>query len=58
MLDVVMDWVVPALAVPGAASIAAALLPRPPEGSRLSVVFRVLDVLAANWLHARNAEQR
>lgn len=43
------------LTVVGGASILAALLPRPANGSRLSGIFKVLDFLAANWLNARNA---
>ena len=40
----------------GKSAMAAALLPRPAAGSRLAPLFRLLDVLAANWLNARNAK--
>lgn len=52
----IVEYTIAALAVPGAAAMAAALLPRPAAGSRLAPLFRLLDVLAANWLNARNAK--
>lgn len=39
----------------GGASVLAALLPRPAQGSKLGALFGLLDLLAANWLNARNA---
>lgn len=38
----------------GGASLLAAMLPRPEKGSRLDGVFKLLDLLAANWANARN----
>lgn len=38
----------------GGAAVLAALLPRPAAGSKLETGFKVLDLLAANWLNARN----
>jgi hypothetical protein len=55
-VNILTDYLAPALAVPGAAAILAALLPRPAEGSRFAPVFRLLDLLAANWINARNAK--
>jgi hypothetical protein len=44
-----------ALTAVGASSILAAVLPRDP---RVAWVFRVLDLLAANWMNARNGTGR
>lgn len=43
------------LSAVGGASLLAAILPRPSSGSALAAAFRLLDLLAANWLNARNA---
>lgn len=49
-----LDWINAGLTTMGGASLLAAILPRPAEGSRLTIIFRVLDIIAANWLNARN----
>lgn len=43
------------LSVVGGASVLAAMLPRPAEGTALALAFKLLDILAANWMQARNA---
>lgn len=56
VVGVVVTYVVPILAIPGAASVAAALLRRPAPDSTLGKVFKVIDILAFNWMNARNAK--
>lgn len=43
-----------ALTAVGGASLLAALLPRTP---RLAWLYKLLDLLAANWMQARNAQE-
>lgn len=42
------------LTVTGGASVLAAWLPRPPAGTSGAAVFRALDLVAQNYLNARN----
>lgn len=49
-----LGWVDAGLTAMGGASLLAAILPRPAEGSRWAFAFRALDMVAANWLNARN----
>lgn len=53
-LSTIVDGAGAALTAVGGASILAAILPRSP---RLAALYKLLDLLAANWLHARNAQQ-
>jgi hypothetical protein len=50
----IIGWIDTGLTAVGGAALLAAVLPRPAETSRLAIVFRVLDLVAANWLNARN----
>lgn len=56
MLDILLNHSDEVLAAVGGSAVLAALLPRPPEGSKWAVVFKLLDILAANWAKARNAK--
>lgn len=50
----IIDTVSTILTVTGGASVLAAWLPRPPAGSSGAAVFRALDLVAQNYLNARN----
>lgn len=51
----VLSWIDTGLTTIGGASLLAAILPRPAEGSRWALIFKALDLVAANWLNARNS---
>jgi hypothetical protein len=51
----VLGWIDTGLTAVGGASLLAAILPRPSADSRLAIFFRALDLVAANWLNARNS---
>lgn len=53
-LSTIVDGAGAALTAVGGASILAALLPR---SERFAWLYKLLDLLAANWLHARNGAQ-
>jgi hypothetical protein len=53
-LSSIVDGVGAVLTAIGGAAILAATLPRSPK---LAPLYKLLDLLAANWLHARNAQQ-
>lgn len=55
-MEIITTYVLPLFALSGFASLLAALLPRPAEGSSLGVIFHLIDALAMNWLNARNAK--
>ncbi len=46
-----LDAISAGLTAVGGASILAAILPRSP---RFAMLFRVIDLVAANWMQARN----
>jgi hypothetical protein len=53
-LSTIVDGAGAALTAVGGASLLAALLPR---SDKLAWLFKLLDILAANWAQARNARQ-
>ena len=51
----IIGWIDTGLTAIGGASLLAAILPRPAAESRWAIIFRALDLVAANWLNARNS---
>jgi hypothetical protein len=54
-LSTIVDAGGAVLSAVGGASLLAAVLPRPEPTSKWAALFRLLDLIAANWLNARNA---
>lgn len=55
VVSLVAPVAVPALTTVGGSAILAALLPVAAPGSRWEWARKLIDLLAANWMHARNA---
>ncbi|CAB4128297.1 hypothetical protein UFOVP99_24 [uncultured Caudovirales phage] len=56
-LAAILGWLTSLLTAVGGASLLAAILPRPAAGTALANGFQLLDLLAANWMNARNARK-